>query len=310
LKPPLPVEPALGPGAAKASGLSPEAVARLRRLAIGFVVLVLCFAKPLVELIRLALGSEFYSYILLVPFISGYLIWTDKRGLALDSQPVRARALVPLLIAAGILGGYWAGRFTGWRPGLESYLATMMVSFLGFLASAGFFCLGPETLRRVAFPAVLLVFIVPLPGPVFDYVADFMQHGSADVAAGLFGISGMPFLRQDLCFQLPGIALRVAPECSGIRSTMVLLITSLVAGHWFLNSRWRRAVLVVAVIPLALLRNGFRVFTIGQLCVHIGPQMIESPIHRQGGPLFFALSLIPFLLLLLWLRRQERKRAV
>jgi hypothetical protein len=34
--------------------------------------------------------------------------------------------------------------------------------------------------------------------------------------------------------------------------------------------------------------------------------MIDSPIHHQGGPLFFALSLIPFFLLLLFLRKSER----
>ena len=61
------------------------------------------------------------------------------------------------------------------------------------------------------------------------------------------------------------------------------------------------------VIPLGILRNGFRVFVIGQLCVHIGPYMINSRIHHQGGPLFFALSLVPLFLLLLWLRRRERR---
>jgi exosortase/archaeosortase family protein len=55
------------------------------------------------------------------------------------------------------------------------------------------------------------------------------------------------------------------------------------------------------------LRNGFRIFTIGELCVHIGPEMIDSPIHHKGGPLFFALSLIPFFILLTWLHRSERR---
>jgi hypothetical protein len=41
------------------------------------------------------------------------------------------------------------------------------------------------------------------------------------------------------------------------------------------------------------------------LCVHIGPGMINSIIHRRGGPIFFALSLIPLFLLLWWLRRGE-----
>lgn len=42
---------------------------------------------------------------------------------------------------------------------------------------------------------------------------------------------------------------------------------------------------------------------IGLLCVHVGPQMIHSLIHRRGGPLFFVVSLVP-LLLVLWLLRK------
>ena len=60
------------------------------------------------------------------------------------------------------------------------------------------------------------------------------------------------------------------------------------------------------VIPLGILRNGFRILVIGLLCVHVGPHMIDSPIHHRGGPIFFALSLVPLFLLVWWLRRQEQ----
>jgi exosortase/archaeosortase family protein len=86
----------------------------------------------------------------------------------------------------------------------------------------------------------------------------------------------------------------------------VLFITSLIASHLFLESPWRRIVLVAFVIPLAIVRNGFRILVIGLLCVHFGPHMIDSVIHHRGGPLFFVLSLGPLFLLLAWLRRQER----
>src|SRR5262249_62388208 len=112
-----------------------------------------------------------------------------------------------------------------------------------------------------------------------------------------------PVLRQGMIFQLPGMTIEVAQECSGIRSSLVLFITSLVAAHLFLRTQWRRIVLVALVIPLGILRNGFRILVIGLLCVHYGPHMIASPIHRQGGPLFFTLSLIPLFFLLWWLRR-------
>jgi exosortase/archaeosortase family protein len=65
--------------------------------------------------------------------------------------------------------------------------------------------------------------------------------------------------------------------------------------------------LALFVIPLAILRNGFRIFVIGELCVHVSHDMINSWIHRKGGPVFFVLSLIPFFLLLAWLRKSEFK---
>jgi exosortase/archaeosortase family protein len=63
--------------------------------------------------------------------------------------------------------------------------------------------------------------------------------------------------------------------------------------------------LVAFIIPLGIVRNGFRILTIGLLCVHVGPHMIDSVIHHRGGPIFFALSLIPLFLLLVWLRRGD-----
>jgi hypothetical protein len=59
------------------------------------------------------------------------------------------------------------------------------------------------------------------------------------------------------------------------------------------------------VIPLGILRNGFRILVIGLLCVNVGPQMIQSLIHRRGGPVFFMLSLIPFFLVMWWLRKGD-----
>ena len=86
---------------------------------------------------------------------------------------------------------------------------------------------------------------------------------------------------------------------------MVLLITAVLAGHLFLRSGWKRVLLIAVIIPLAIVRNGFRIFVVSELCVRISHNMINSPIHRRGGPLFFALSLIPFFALLLYLRKTE-----
>jgi exosortase C (VPDSG-CTERM-specific) len=160
-------------------------------------------------------------------------------------------------------------------------------------------------MRAAAFPLAYLIFMVPMPDAMVNTLETASKYASAEVANVLFHLTGTPFLRAGLVFQLPNITIEVAQECSGIRSSWVLLMTSILAANLFLKSSWRRVVLIALVIPLGILRNGFRILVIGLLCVNAGPQMIHSPIHTRGGPVFFVLSLIPFLLLLWWLRRSE-----
>jgi exosortase len=140
-----------------------------------------------------------------------------------------------------------------------------------------------------------------------DALETASKYASAEVANVLFHFSGTPFLREGLMFQLPSITIEVAQACSGIRSSWVLFMTSILAANLFLKTPWRRFALVVFVIPLAILRNGFRILVIGLLCVNIGPQMINSVIHRRGGPLFFIVSLIPFFVLLWWLQKGDSR---
>jgi exosortase len=149
--------------------------------------------------------------------------------------------------------------------------------------------------------------MVPMPDAMANALETASKYASAEVANLLFHLSGTPFVRAGLLFQLPTITIEVAQACSGIRSSWVLFITSILAANLFLRGPWRRFALVAFVIPLAILRNGFRIVVIGVLCVHMGPQMIHSPIHSRGGPLFFVLSLIPFFLVLWFLRKGDTR---
>jgi exosortase C (VPDSG-CTERM-specific) len=282
---------------------------RLRRKLIGFMVLaiivVACFTRPLWALIQFALHSELYSHILLIPFITGYLIWLQRQTLILDAQPSRKLALLPLLVGLAILTGYWFARSSGWQPRIEDYLSLMTFAVLAFLFAGAIFCLGFTTLRRLIFPAAFLLFMIPFPNALLTGIETFLQHGSAEAAWVLLRLSGMPVFQDGLTFQLPGFSMHVAPECSGIHSSLVLFITSLLGSYLLLSRRWTRSVFVLAVLPLAILRNGFRIFVLGELCVRLNPDWINSDLHRRGGPIFFVLSLIPLFALLWWLRKRE-----
>ena len=278
---------------------------------LGFLIfaslLVAVFAKPLFSLAIYAAGEELHSHILLIPFVSAYLFYIRRHELPRDYTFSVRWALIPLLAGAISLAAAWTPGVFGRPLSQNDYLGLMALSFVCFVAAGGFSFLGRKWMAAAAFPFAFLIFMVPLPDRVADFLETASKLASADAASMLFNISGTPVLRDGAFFHLPNITIEVAQECSGIRSSLVLFITSLLAANLFLKTPWRRIVLVAAVIPLGILRNGLRIVFIGLLCVHFGPEMINSIFHRRGGPPFFVLSLIPLFLLLWWLRRAEQK---
>jgi len=269
-----------------------------------FVLLTLAFIQPLTKLALYAARSDLHSHIILVPFITGYLLYI-QRGRVL----VAYRSSIAGTVTAGGIGFALLASGIAWRGSLSGNdgLALAALAFVSFVAAGGFLFLGARWMAASAFPVAFLIFMVPLPDAAVGWLENASMLASAEAAALFFNVAGTPMVRHGTVFELQGIVLQVALECSGIRSSWVLFITGLLASHLLLRTRWRRVALVAFLIPLGILRNGFRIFVIGMLCVHIGPWMIDSAVHHQGGPLFFALSLVPLFLLVWWLRRQEQR---
>jgi exosortase C (VPDSG-CTERM-specific) len=281
---------------------------RLGGLAASSLALLLCFGWPLFRLMRFAASSELYSYIILIPIISLYLVWIQKERVPNDSAPDKKLFILFTIAGLAVLASYGAVARFGIGLAKDDALALTTLSFVLLLWGICCWFLGRQAVRSIAFPLGFLILMVPFPIFLRSWIEAALQQWSAIAALGMFRLTGTPVFYHDLIFQLSDITLRVAPECSGIHSSVALLITSILAGHLFLRSRWRRSALAAAVLPLAILRNGFRIFTIGELCVHVGPQMIDSSIHHKGGPIFFALSLVPFLVFLFFLIKSERPR--
>jgi exosortase C (VPDSG-CTERM-specific) len=272
------------------------------------ILLVAAFSKPLFTLVVYAAGQQLHSHILLIPFVSAYLIYIRRDALPRDYTSSIGWAMIPLFVGGISLAAAWTPGVFGSPLSQNDYLALMALAFVCLVVAGGFLFMGRKWMAANAFPFAFLIFMVPMPDRVADFLETESKLASADAASLFFNISGTPVLRdRNTFFHLPNITIEVAQECSGIRSSVVLFITSLLGANLFLKSPWRRILLVAAVIPLGILRNGLRIMFIGLLCVHFGPDMIHSVLHKRGGPPFFLLSLIPLFLLLWWLRRGEQK---
>jgi exosortase C (VPDSG-CTERM-specific) len=271
---------------------------------VGYLgVLALVYAAPLVEWIRLCLKSGLHSHEMLMPLVAGYLIWLDRKALSSVPKPSNGWTLAFSGIALALVLLSFSLPFT---PG--DRLALRIASFLAAGVAGAMHFFGSDFLRRIVYPVSMLVFMIPIPKVVVDGSEVLLQHMSAEAADIILGFTGMPFFRSGLDFHIANsVPLSVAPECSGMRATLVLFITSLLAAYMFLRSRWRRTILVALVLPLGVARNGFRIATLAVLCSRNGPEVLDSWIHHKGGQLFFALSLVPLFAVLWWMMRQEAK---
>lgn len=278
-------------------------------VALGFLLLcavpVLTAWNLLPPLFRLVLNNDTFSQIPLIPLVTLFLIYDRRKSIFSDLSfgwMFGAALIVPgmLLVVVARLDLL---HLTSTNP-LSLLVFAIVLVWLGSFAL--FF--GKRAFWSACFPLVFLFFMVPIPEPFLSRTIYYLQAGSSSMAAIFFGIARVPFLRQEgFVFQLPGFAIRVAEECSGIRSTLALLITTVLASNMFLTSSWRRVVLCAVVAPLAIFKNGLRIATLCILAIHVDPGFLYGKLHRRGGFVFFLIALVPLGLLLIWFHKSENR---
>ncbi len=167
---------------------------------------------------------------------------------------------------------------------------------------------GRGAARRAAFPLFFLACTIPIPAAWLSAAVQVLKNGTTEAVALLFTTTGSIYHRDGYVFSLPGVAIEIADECSGIRSSIGLLLTSLMAGHLFLNKGWTRTLLILAVLPLAILKNAVRIVALTLLSVHVDPGFLTGQLHHEGGFVFFLLALGLMAPVLLLLRGVEAPR--
>lgn len=260
----------------------------------------LVFWKPLLGLAEYGLNNSDASHILLIPFIVAWLGYTERQKIVAGRTDIAATIWIAVpALALGVVA------FTGTFANPNDFLCVATLSFVLFLI-AGYICFfGRFSAKKMLFPLAFLLLMVPLPEKLLDRVIYLLQAGSSVVAEVLFDWSGTPVLRDGFVFRLPTMSIEVAKECSGIRSSMALLILALLVAHFSFTKLWKQALFVVAGLLLMLVKNGIRITTLTLLATYVNPDFLHGSLHRDGGVVFFLIGLA-----LLWpvywlLRRGE-----
>ena len=258
--------------------------------------------RPLIKTFALALRNDEYTHIFLILPVSAALILLKWKSLEPFVEP-SVRIGSALLVVAVLIAGFGKWGATGMPPDVQ--LSVRMLALVTWWFAAFVLCFGIRVSRLLLFPFCFLLWLVPLPQFALDRIVGFLQQGSALTAHLLLTVSGVPVRQDGFVLSIPGLSVEVAKECSSIRSSLMLVVTSMVLSHLFLRSMWRKTVLVLAAIPLSIAKNGLRIFTLSMLATRVDPSFIEGRLHHEGGILFFALSLASLCVLLWYLRNSE-----
>jgi exosortase len=265
------------------------------------VLSLLLFAKPVSGLVQLSWEDATASHILLIPFICAWLLHSERK----ESMSVSGFALRPAIafLLAALLLVLFSARCAFCSP--KDQLSIHILSLVLLLIAGFVLILGAAKAKASAFALAFLLFAIPIPDVILNKVIYWLQVGSAAIAEIIFNLSGAPVLREGFFFRLPKMSIEVAQECSGIRSSLALLILALLVAHFSFHPLWKKALFVWAGLCMMLIKNGIRIATLSLLANYVDPAFLYGRLHHQGGVVFFLVGLILLLPVYWYLRKGE-----
>src|SRR5262249_7340242 len=229
-------------------------------LFVSLISIALLYSRPAVlVLLKLAYTREQYSHIFLILPVTLSLIFLERRTKSIKI------AWSPIPGTIGVVASVVFERIAQLRPTLFGYDVGLSMKILGLVVCwLGLVLVfyGVQCVKSLLFPLLFLLMIVPLPAFFIDGLIAGLQRTSVETTLVLFRMAHVPVLKNGFVLSLPGLEIEVAKECSGIRSTIVLLVTVLLLAHLCLRSNWTKILLVLTVVPLAVIKNAVRICTL------------------------------------------------
>lgn len=290
--------------------------------------LVFAYAAVLAKLGHDWWADENYSHGLLVPFVIGYILWSQRQRFARAAdRPATIPGLTLIVLALTSLWGGTAGaELYLQRTSLVLLLAGMVLYFWGF-----------SLVRLTIVPLFLLLLAIPIPAIVFNKIAFPLQLFASRCAVWSMQLFDIPVLRQGNVIELMPLGahetkkLEVVEACSGIRSLMTLMTLAVVFAYFthprqdgnpprsgpddtrpssssradgvrHRNRRnalktygfWRSAIIVMSAVPIAIFTNAMRVSGTGVLARYYGTKVADGFFHSFSG---WVIYVVAFLLL-------------
>jgi exosortase D (VPLPA-CTERM-specific) len=229
---------------------------------------------------------EAYSYCWLIPPVVFFLVWLERDELtSIPSEPSWA-GLAP--IGAGVIF-FWLGELSG------EYF-TLYISFWLILVGLCLLHLGWQKLKAIGFALFFILTMFPVPHFINTRIMVQLRMISSKLGVVMIQAYGLPVARSGNIIDLGFTKLQVVDACSGLHSLISLIVLCLLIVYFFKDHIWKRTVLLLSSIPLAIVTNSMRIAMTAILYKYFGAGVAEGFFHQFSGLLIFAIC-IPVLLI-------------
>ena len=250
------------------------------------VLVVVVYRATLVTLWRTWGSNPNYSHGYLIPPVVAFLLWRVKerfleaRG---EGSPVGLALIVVALI----------GHVVSIRAGV---FMTQGYSIVLLLFGLVLFFFGGRATRAVWFPLGYLVFMLPMPPFLMNVIAFRLKVFAARAGSGIAVKMGIPLVRSGMTIHIPAGSLRIADPCSGLRSLIALVALGALFAWLSGGKTWKRVVLFLAAIPLAVLANVVRISVLCGVANVWGIDAALGFFHDFSGLLLFMIAFVGLLI--------------
>lgn len=237
------------------------------------ILFFLAFLPVWTQLIGVWVTSDEYSHGFLILPVSIFLVWRQREALSrLEVRPSRWGLPAILFSLAAYLLSFLAGVST-----------TASLSMVLFFGGVVLHLFGWAILRRLLFPIIFLLFMIPVPAQVYASMTVPLQLLVSRISVWLSALSGVPLYQEGNLIHLPQRTLQVVDACSGLRSMMMLLALSALVWHLTLKSKILGSILLVSAIPVALMINVLRVTVVVVSLWHLNFDLSGGILHTILG---------------------------
>jgi exosortase len=224
------------------------------------------------------------SHGILVPLISVVLIWGNRDKLS-KADNKNSNFGAAILVVSLVL-------YITSLAGDSAVVQRAMIVFS--LISLVLYNFGTTVFRILAFPLFYLFFMIPLPVSINSLIALPLQLFATKISHAIIQAVNIPVLQEGNMLYFAQTQLEVAEACSGIRSMMSFVMLSVLFAYLMDKGWWRKCIIVISAIPLAIVTNIIRVTGTGILAHFFGQQVARGFLHEFSG---LAVFIVGFVLL-------------